>query len=500
MVVDVDDLRPTRRGRAVLAGCGARDHRPVALGERAYDVLVGPGARHRLLEVLPVGVRRAAVVTQAASRSRSTRASSTARSSWATASRPRPLDGRGPVPPARPVGAHPGRRGGGRRRWGGDRRRRLRRRRVPPGRCRWCTCPPRCSARSTPPSAARPGSTSRRARTWSAPSGSRPPCCATPRCSTRCRRRVPQRAGRDGQVPLPHRRRPARPAARRAGRPACAIKAAVVAATSEARGAGASLSTTATPWPTPWRRPGLRPAPRRGGRHRPGLRRRAGPALGRIDAERVAEHREVVAGYDLPDTVPRRDRRRAGRAHGRDKKALGRSPSCSTAPGRRARGRDRSAARSWRRCPAGGAVSRPVVLLLSGPNLNLLGQREPEVYGTDTLDDHVARRAGGRRGHGLVVEHLQSNHEGELVDAVHGPRPVRRHRHQRRRRSPTTPGRSTTPWPPSTGRSSSCTSPTPTREAWRHTSRDRPVATGSIVGLRRPRLPLAVEAVATLLE
>ena len=62
------------------------------------------------------------------------------------------------------------------------------------------------------------------------------------------------------------------------------------------------------------------------------------------------------------------------------------------------------------------------ILLLSGPNLNLFGQREPHVYGTDTLDDMVAdaRAAAEARGHEL--EHLQSNHEGELVDALHGAR------------------------------------------------------------------------------
>lgn len=63
-----------------------------------------------------------------------------------------------------------------------------------------------------------------------------------------------------------------------------------------------------------------------------------------------------------------------------------------------------------------------VVLLLSGPNLNLLGEREPEVYGTEALADHVdaAVEAGVR--HGLQVEHVQSNHEGALVDAIHSAR------------------------------------------------------------------------------
>ncbi len=63
-----------------------------------------------------------------------------------------------------------------------------------------------------------------------------------------------------------------------------------------------------------------------------------------------------------------------------------------------------------------------LVLLLSGPNLNLLGEREPAVYGTDTLADHVARAGSAAARHGLELEHLQWNHEGELIDAVHGAR------------------------------------------------------------------------------
>jgi len=64
----------------------------------------------------------------------------------------------------------------------------------------------------------------------------------------------------------------------------------------------------------------------------------------------------------------------------------------------------------------------PIVLLLSGPNLDLLGERQPEVYGTATLADHVATATATAEGHGLAVEHVQSNHEGELVEAVHGAR------------------------------------------------------------------------------
>lgn len=69
-----------------------------------------------------------------------------------------------------------------------------------------------------------------------------------------------------------------------------------------------------------------------------------------------------------------------------------------------------------------GGVETPLVLLLSGPNLNLLGEREPDIYGTETLADHVATAEATARGRDLTVEHLQSNHEGVLVDAIHGAR------------------------------------------------------------------------------
>ena len=65
---------------------------------------------------------------------------------------------------------------------------------------------------------------------------------------------------------------------------------------------------------------------------------------------------------------------------------------------------------------------RPIVLLLSGPNLNLLGEREPEIYGTATLDDHVAAAEAAAAAQGWALEHLQSNHEGELIDTVHHAR------------------------------------------------------------------------------
>jgi 3-dehydroquinate dehydratase-2 len=63
-----------------------------------------------------------------------------------------------------------------------------------------------------------------------------------------------------------------------------------------------------------------------------------------------------------------------------------------------------------------------LIVLLSGPNLDLLGDREPEVYGREKLDDHVAvaRQEATRLGYEL--EHTQTNHEGDLVEAVHGAR------------------------------------------------------------------------------
>ncbi|MCJ7672882.1 MAG: 3-dehydroquinate dehydratase [Acidimicrobiia bacterium] len=63
-----------------------------------------------------------------------------------------------------------------------------------------------------------------------------------------------------------------------------------------------------------------------------------------------------------------------------------------------------------------------VVLLLSGPNLNLLGSREPDIYGTDTLEECVADARAVAEAHGHELENLQSNHEGDLVDAIQGAR------------------------------------------------------------------------------
>src|SRR5260221_1594064 len=84
------------------------------------------------------------------------------------------------------------------------------------------------------------------------------------------------------------------------------------------------------------------------------------------------------------------------------------------------RWRRRSEPSGW--TPAWEHEAMATILLLSGPNLNLFGAREPDIYGTATLEEMVvdARDAAARHGH--EIEHVQSNHEGVLIDAIHGAR------------------------------------------------------------------------------
>lgn len=66
-------------------------------------------------------------------------------------------------------------------------------------------------------------------------------------------------------------------------------------------------------------------------------------------------------------------------------------------------------------------MTKPI-FVLNGPNLNLLGLRQPEIYGRETLDDVAASLADLGEDLGLAVRALQSNHEGQLVDWIHQAR------------------------------------------------------------------------------
>ncbi len=138
-----------------------------------------------------------------------------------------------------------------------------------------------------------------------------------------------------------------------------------------------------------------------------------------------------------------------------------------------------------------------VIALLHGPNLNLLGQREPHIYGSATLSDYEAAVTAAAAAHGHSVTAFQTNHEGELVDAIH------------RARTDAAaiiinPGAFTHyAWSLHDALAAFAgpvievhISNPNAREPWRHTSVVSPVATGSIMGLGLHGYELAVEAIA----
>lgn len=144
-----------------------------------------------------------------------------------------------------------------------------------------------------------------------------------------------------------------------------------------------------------------------------------------------------------------------------------------------------------------------IVLLLSGPNLNLLGDREPAIYGTDTLDDHVRAASAVADEHGLTIEHVQSNAEADLVDAVHSARNGRCVAVIVNAGALTHYG-----WSLHDALAAFDGGPIvelhlsnpQRREPWRHTSVVAPVAAATIAGVGGAGYRLAVEAVAALLQ
>jgi len=141
------------------------------------------------------------------------------------------------------------------------------------------------------------------------------------------------------------------------------------------------------------------------------------------------------------------------------------------------------------------------ILLISGPNLNLLGEREPDIYGTERLEDHVASATAEALRHDLALEHFQSNHEGEIIEAIHTARGTCA-------AIIINAGAFThTSWAIHDALAAfdgyvvelHLSNPA-AREPFRHTSVIAPVADGSIVGFGGLGYALAVEALARLLS
>ncbi len=144
--------------------------------------------------------------------------------------------------------------------------------------------------------------------------------------------------------------------------------------------------------------------------------------------------------------------------------------------------------------------SLPIILILSGPNLNLLGQRQPEIYGTATLADHMNLAKQTAAELGFEVESLQAQSSGEIVTAIHNAR-------SRCAAIIINPGALTHfSWSLNDALATFSgpivevhLSNPATRDPWRHESVVAPVASGSIVGFGANGYTFAINAVATLL-
>ncbi len=141
------------------------------------------------------------------------------------------------------------------------------------------------------------------------------------------------------------------------------------------------------------------------------------------------------------------------------------------------------------------------LLVIHGPNLNLLGTREPDVYGASTLADHIATLTEAARAQSMTVTDFQTNSEGDLVNAIHAARAVHQaiiinagafthyswaiHDALRSFEGPIVEVHLSNPG---------------AREEFRHVSVLSPVVNGTISGFGGLGYVLAVHAVATLLK
>ena len=146
-------------------------------------------------------------------------------------------------------------------------------------------------------------------------------------------------------------------------------------------------------------------------------------------------------------------------------------------------------------------MSEPILLLLSGPNLNLLGEREPETYGDETLEEHVEVAKNKAPEIGFIVEHFQSNHEGEIVDSIHAAR-------DRCSGIIINPGAFTHyAWSIHDALASfegpiielHISNPA-AREPWRHTSVVAPVSSGTIAGFGAKGYQMAIDAIVGMIN
>ena len=143
--------------------------------------------------------------------------------------------------------------------------------------------------------------------------------------------------------------------------------------------------------------------------------------LDRIDEARVTEHRAVIASFDLRRLPARRRRRGAAHVHGAGQEGAAGPHLRARRPRRRRGGARRGGRRRGRYPGRHGCTLVSLVLLLRGPTSTCSASGSPTCTARHPCRPREAGQAAAGR-HGLGFEHVQSNHEGELIEAVHGAR------------------------------------------------------------------------------